>query len=52
MEISQRALERYEPHALQHHVAPGIGQDLLLDAISAVSRGVVNPIGRNAGRDL
>ena len=52
VEIRERALERDEPHALQHDVAPRIGQDLLLDPIAAVSGGVVNPIRWNAGRHL
>ena len=52
MEISERALERHEPNALENDVAPRIGQDLFLDPIAAVSGRVVNPICRNARRDL
>ena len=51
-EVSQRALERHETDALQHDVAPRIGQHLLLDSIAAVEGRVANPIRRNAGRHL
>ena len=51
-EISQRALERHETDALEHHVAPGIGQYLLLDSIATINGRVPNPIRRNARRHL
>ena len=51
-EVSQRALERHETDALEHDVAPGIGQDLLLDPIATINRRVPNPIRRNARRHL
>ena len=38
--IVKRALQRAEDDALQHHLAPGIGQDGLVDAEAAVTRGV------------
>src|SRR5687767_4990217 len=51
-EISQRALKRHETDALQHHVAPRIGQDLLLDSITTINGRVANPVGKNAGLHL
>ena len=51
-EIGERALERHETHALEDDVAPGISQDLFLDPIAAVGGSVLNPVCRNAGRDL
>ena len=51
-EISQRALKRHETDALEHHVAPRIGQDLLLDSIATINGRVPNPVGRNAGLHL
>ena len=51
-EIRERAPERHEPHALQHDVAPRIGQHLFLDAIAAVNGRVANLVRRHAERDL
>ena len=51
-EISQRALERHETDALEHHVAPRIGQYFLLNAIATINGRVPNPIGKNAWRHL
>ena len=51
-EISQRALERHETDALEHHVAPWVGQHLFLDPIATINGRVPNPIRRNAGRHL
>ena len=51
-EISQRALERHKTDALEHHVAPGIGQDLLLNAITTIDSRVSNPISKNTRRYL
>jgi hypothetical protein len=48
VEIGQRPLQRHEADALQHHVAPPVRQDFLLDSIAAVSRRVVEAIRRNA----
>ena len=49
VEICERASERHEPHALQHDVAPRIGQDLFLDAIAAVNGRVANLVCRHTG---
>src|SRR5678816_4089712 len=51
-EISQRALQWHETDALEHHVAPWIGDNFLLDAIATIIGGVPNPIGQNAWRQL
>ena len=42
----------HEANALENDVPPRIGQDLFLDPIAAVNGRVVNPICRNARRDL
>jgi hypothetical protein len=51
-EISKRALERHETNPLRQHVAPGVGQYFLFDAIPSITGRVVNPIRRNAWRHL
>ena len=50
--ISQRALERHETDALEHHVAPRIGQYLLLNAIATINGRVPNQIRKDAWRHL
>src|SRR6185503_14848003 len=45
-------LERHEADALKHHVAPGIGQYLLLNAIATINGRVPNLIRKDAWRHL
>ena len=50
--ITEAALQRAEDDALQHHLAPGIGKDGLVDAEAAVARGVGERETRHALGEL
>ena len=44
--VRECALERHEPHALQHDISLRIGEYLLFDAIAVVDGGVANLVRR------
>src|SRR5207247_6910082 len=45
--ILERSLERREAGLLQDGVAPGIGEDLLLDPVALLRAGVHKPVSRD-----
>ena len=50
--VLESAFERRELDFLENDVAVGIGEDVLLDAIATVQRGVHQPVSGNAFRQL